>query len=72
MTVSLKGHAQSILGELYRVLLLKLKQKSTKSLSELGQSIRQLANSAYPTILTDVRDMLAKQIKSNSLDYEFE
>lgn len=36
-------------------------QKATKTLLELGQSIRRLTHLAYPTAPSDVRDTLAKE-----------
>ena len=45
--------------ELYRVQLRERKQTASETLSALGQDIRRLANLAYPTAPSDVRDTLA-------------
>ena len=48
--------------ELYRCQLLERRQKTSETrMSELGQAIRRLVILAYPTVLSDERDSLAKQ-----------
>ena len=53
--------------EFYRVQLRERRQKAAESLSELGQDIRRLTNSAYPTAPSDVRETLAKEQFIDSL-----
>ena len=45
--------------DLYRVQLRERRQKASETLSELGQDIRRLTNSAYPTAPCDLRETLA-------------
>ena len=47
--------------ELYRVQLRERRQKSSETLSELGQDIRRLTNLAYPTAPSDLRRTLSKE-----------
>ena len=47
--------------ELYRVQMKERRQKASESLPELGQSIRRLANLAYPSAPLDVKETLAKE-----------
>ena len=47
--------------ELYRVQLRERRQKASETLSELGQDIRRLANLAYPTAPSDLRETLSKE-----------
>ena len=47
--------------ELYCVQLRERRQKASETLSELGQDIRRLANLAYPTAPSDLRETLSKE-----------
>ncbi|KAH3789639.1 hypothetical protein DPMN_167824 [Dreissena polymorpha] len=53
--------------ELYRVQLRDRRQRASETLAELGQDIRRLANLAYPSAPTEVRDTLAKEQFIDSL-----
>ena len=46
--------------ELYRVQMRERHQRAGESLPELGQAIRRLANLAYPTAPTEIRETLSK------------
>ena len=46
--------------ELYRVQMRERRQKPGETLPELGQAIRRLANLAYPTASSDIKETLAK------------
>jgi hypothetical protein len=46
--------------ELYRVQMKERRQKTGETLPELGQAIRRLANLAYPTASSDIRESLSK------------
>jgi hypothetical protein len=46
--------------ELYRVQMKVQRQKPGETLPELGQAIRRLANLAYPTASSDIRETLSK------------
>ena len=45
---------------MYRVQMRERHQKAGESLSELGQAIRRIANLAYPTAPTEIRETLSK------------
>jgi hypothetical protein len=46
--------------ELYRLQILELRQRAGESFPQLGQSIRRLANLAYPTATAEIWKMLSK------------
>jgi hypothetical protein len=46
--------------EMYRVQMKERRQKPGKTLPELGQAIRRLANLAYPTASSDIIETLSK------------
>lgn len=54
------GFASPDQMDLYRTQLRERRQKALKSLSELGQHIRRLVDTAYPTLPADVKETLAK------------
>ena len=47
--------------ELYRAQLRERRQKASESLPEMGQDIRRLANLAYPTASSDLKEVLATE-----------
>ena len=53
--------------KLYRAQLQNKRQKSSKTLSQMGQDIKKLTNLAYPSAPTKVKKALAKKQFINSL-----